>query len=55
MPVFSTNETDSHDVAEILLKVALKTITPYPFLQIPYKLYSDTFATNLVNYGLYSG
>jgi hypothetical protein len=25
-PVSSTNETDSHDIAEILLKVALNTI-----------------------------
>jgi hypothetical protein len=25
-PVFSTNKTDSHDIAEILLKVALNTI-----------------------------
>ena len=26
-PVFSTNKTDRHDITEILLKVALKTIT----------------------------
>jgi hypothetical protein len=26
-PVSSTNETDNHDIAEILLKVALNTIT----------------------------
>ena len=26
-PVFSTNKTDRHDIAEILLKVALNTIT----------------------------
>ena len=25
-PVFSTNETDCHDITEILLKVALNTI-----------------------------
>jgi hypothetical protein len=25
---FSTNKTDSHDITEILLKVALNTITP---------------------------
>jgi hypothetical protein len=25
-PVFSTNKTDGHDIAEILLKVALNTI-----------------------------
>jgi hypothetical protein len=31
-PVSSTNETDSHDLTEILLKMALNTltITPYP-------------------------
>jgi hypothetical protein len=28
-PVSSTNTTDSHDVAEILLKVVLNTITLY--------------------------
>ena len=27
-PVSSTNETDHHDIAEILLKVALNTIKP---------------------------
>jgi hypothetical protein len=26
-PVFYTNKTDSHDITEILLKVALNTIT----------------------------
>ena len=26
-PVFSTNKTDRHDIAEILLKVLLNTIT----------------------------
>ena len=29
-PVFSTNETDRHDISEILLKVALITITLTP-------------------------
>jgi hypothetical protein len=28
--VSSTNKTDHHDIAEILLKVALNTITPTP-------------------------
>ncbi len=28
-PVSSTNNTDRHDITEILLKVALNTITPY--------------------------
>jgi len=27
-PVSSTNKTDSHDITEILLKVALNTIAP---------------------------
>ena len=27
-PVFSTNKTDHHDIAEIVLKVALNTTTP---------------------------
>jgi hypothetical protein len=29
-PVSSTNKTDRHDITEILLKVALKPITPNP-------------------------
>jgi hypothetical protein len=28
-PVFSTNKTDPHDIAEILLKVALENINEY--------------------------
>ena len=32
-PVSSTNETDRHDKTEILLKVALNTITPNPIIQ----------------------
>jgi hypothetical protein len=28
IPVSSTNKTDRHDITEILLKVALNTITP---------------------------
>jgi hypothetical protein len=28
IPVSSTNKTDRHDIAEILLKVTLNTITP---------------------------
>jgi hypothetical protein len=31
--VFSTNKTDRHDITEILLKVALNTITPTPLTQ----------------------
>ena len=30
-PVSSTNKTDHHDITEILLKVALNTITPNPY------------------------
>jgi hypothetical protein len=30
-PVSSTNKTDRHDIAEILLKVALSTITQTPY------------------------
>ena len=30
IPVSSTNKTDRHDITEILLKVALNTITPHP-------------------------
>ena len=37
-PVSSTSITDSHDIAEILLKVALNTITPNPaYLKITYQ------------------
>jgi hypothetical protein len=31
-PVSSTNKTDCHDITEILLKVALNTITLTPFI-----------------------
>jgi hypothetical protein len=31
-PVSSTNKTDCHDIIEILLKVALNTITLTPFI-----------------------
>jgi hypothetical protein len=33
-PVSSTNQTDSHDIAEILLKVALDTLTYYKSREI---------------------
>jgi hypothetical protein len=33
-PVSSTNKTDRHDIAEILLSVALNTITPYVFINL---------------------
>ena len=31
-PVSATNKTDSHDIAELLLKVALSAITPITLL-----------------------
>jgi hypothetical protein len=38
-PVSSTNKTDCHDMAEMLLKVALNTITITPFLMTVILLY----------------
>jgi cobalamin-dependent methionine synthase I len=32
--VFATKKTDRHDITEILLKVALNTISDYPLLQL---------------------
>jgi hypothetical protein len=37
-PVGSTNKTYRHDITEIVLKVALNTITPNPMIQICNKL-----------------
>jgi hypothetical protein len=34
-PVSSTNKTDRHDIAEILLKVALNTINLNLFVPVP--------------------
>ena len=34
IPVSSTKKTDRHDIAEILLKVALSTVTPTPILNL---------------------
>ena len=46
-PVYSTNNTDSHDINEILLRVALNTITLTPYFieqkhdrRIRYKFYN---------------
>ena len=36
--VSSTNKTDCHDITEILLKVALNTITPPPFSMCYYEM-----------------
>ena len=33
-PVSSTNKTDSHNITEIVLKVALNTITQTPILKL---------------------
>jgi hypothetical protein len=38
-PISSTNKTDSHDIAGILLKVALNTINPNNFSEINYYFY----------------
>ena len=35
-PVSSTNKTDRHDITEILLKVAIKTITLTPTIMVSY-------------------
>ena len=45
-PVSSTNKTDRHDIAKILLKVALNTITPFPifYLLVPF------VTTNVIMY-----
>jgi hypothetical protein len=42
-PVFSTDKTDHHDIAEILLKVALNTITITLFMTyfLTYQAYKD--------------
>ena len=42
-PVSPTNNTERHDIIEILLKVALNTLTPYPF-------YSCLFKKKLLSY-----
>ena len=34
IPIFTINKTDHHDIAEILLKVALNTISPNVVLDI---------------------
>jgi hypothetical protein len=46
-PVPFTNKTDSHDIAEILLKVALDTIKPKPNLYIFFVLEYQHFASSL--------
>jgi hypothetical protein len=41
-PVSSTNKADRHDITEILLKVALNTITLTPSCEIKESSLSDT-------------
>jgi hypothetical protein len=41
-PVSSTNKTDPHDIAEILLKVALSTIKPTKYILF-LKLYNKIY------------
>ena len=48
-PVSSTNKADCHDITEILLKVALNTITLTPYNYNQYKMYIQYF------YYLYEG
>jgi hypothetical protein len=40
-PVSSTNKTDRHDIAEILLKVALNTIKQKTFIIVPRLLWNN--------------
>ena len=42
-PVSSTNKTDCHDITEILLKVALNTITPHNLNVVLLKQTYDVF------------
>jgi hypothetical protein len=48
-PVSSTNETDRHDIAEILLKVALNTINHIlsVYGELPYPEIDGTFLINI--------
>ena len=47
-PVSSTNKTDRHDITEILLKVALKTINhPQQICLTYYQTYVTTFAARV--------
>jgi hypothetical protein len=48
--VFSPNKTDRHDITEILLKVALNTITltPNPLGMFPMRTKWDTYTAYMV-------
>ena len=45
-PVSSINKTDSHNITEILLKVALNTITLTPLTEIDVKARKDNSGRN---------
>ena len=54
-PVSSTNKTDRHDITEILLKLALSTITPNHSIDFKYALSLCrvyTSQNNYVSYGI---
>jgi hypothetical protein len=51
-PVSATNKTDHHDITEILLQVALITITLTPVIIILFKwyvIYTNTYLKLLAN------
>jgi hypothetical protein len=48
-PVSSTNKTDRHDIAEILLSVALNTITPYVFINLRHIRHLRLHISNALN------
>jgi hypothetical protein len=51
-PVSSTNKTDHNDIAEILLKVALNTITLIPLVAFDHVHGHKIKGTNLSNFVL---
>jgi len=51
-PVSSNNKTDDHDITEILLKVALNIITPYPHNYIYYNQATSMIQTYYLWYVL---
>jgi hypothetical protein len=54
-PASSTNKTDRHDITEILLKVALNTITPLNISYVICLVAQKTKNTmDIINFGLIS-
>ena len=56
-PVSSTNKTDSHNITEILLKIALNTINQPKInkhLYSKYKLYFNSFQVTLEHYNVHN-